>query len=103
MKKEPKKEHDLVQAAREMLAYERGEISLNTRIVHVPEKVHIVSIRKRLGYTQKKFAEHFGFALSALKDWEQGRRKPERAARILLAIISARPEFVEETLAKISE
>ena len=87
-------EHDLVKAAREMLAHYKGEIALPSRIVHIPAKTDVTSIRKKLGYTQKKFAEHFGFALSALKDWEQGRRKPERAARILLAIISANPKFV---------
>ncbi len=98
MPKTPKREHDLIQAAREMLAHHRGEIALPTRKVTVPGNVDVVSVRKRLGYSQRQFADHFGFALSALKDWEQGRRTPERSTRILLMVIDTNPKVIEEAL-----
>ena len=33
-----------------------------------------------------------------MRDWEQGRRQPERAARILLAMIDRAPETVEKVM-----
>jgi putative transcriptional regulator len=96
-----KKEHDLIQSVREMVAHRRGKLSLSTRKVTPPDAI-VVSIGKKLGYTQKQFAEHFGFALSAVKDWEQGRRKPERATRIFLAVIATNPQVIEQVLSRFS-
>ncbi|MDX2094849.1 MAG: helix-turn-helix domain-containing protein [Alphaproteobacteria bacterium] len=95
-------EHDLIQAAREMAAHRRGKLALPTRKVTPPDEVDVASIRKHLGYNQKEFADHFGFALSALKDWEQGRRTPERSTRILLSVIATNPKAIEQALAHLS-
>ena len=32
-------------------------------------------------------------------EWEQGRRQPEAAARVLLLVIASKPEVVDEVLA----
>jgi putative transcriptional regulator len=93
-----KKMSDLVRAVQEMAAYHRGEISLKTRTLHVPTDIDVASIRKNFGFTQKQFADHYGFKLSALKEWEQGRRRPERSARILLKVIALAPKVVERVL-----
>ena len=52
-----------------------------------------------LGLSQEAFARKYGFALSAVRDWEQGRRRPERSARILLKIVEREPEAVTRALA----
>ena len=88
----------LMEAAKEMLAHRRGELALETRKVHVPEEIDVAAIRKGLGFSQSEFADHFGFAISAIKEWEQGRRAPERATRILLAVIATNPKAVEQAL-----
>jgi DNA-binding transcriptional regulator YiaG len=62
-----KHKSDLVAAAREMAAHRRGEISLKTRILDIPKDMDVASIRKNFGFTQKQFADHYGFKLSALK------------------------------------
>lgn len=67
--------------------------------VHVPEKIDVRKIRTRLGLSQQAFAQTYGFALSAVRDWEQGRRRPERSARILLKIVEKEPEAVTRALA----
>lgn len=56
------------------------------------------AIRKATGLSQSDFAWRFGFDVSALRDWEQGRRTPDRAARVLLAVIQYEPEAVERAL-----
>jgi len=57
------------------------------------------AIRKATGLSQSAFAWRFGFDVSAVRDWEQGRRTPDRAARVLLAIIKYEPKAVERALA----
>ncbi len=57
------------------------------------------AIRKATGLTQQAFAWRYGFDVSALRDWEQGRRTPDRSARVLLAIIKYEPKAVERALA----
>ena len=92
------KRSDLVTAAQEMMAHRKGKIFLEVRTIHVPTDIDVVSIRRNFGLTQKEFANHYGFKLSALKEWEQGRRTPERSARILLKVIAAEPKVVERVL-----
>jgi putative transcriptional regulator len=51
-------------------------------------------IRERYGLTQEKFARLLGISVATLRNWEQGRRKPEGAARILLQVAVRHPEAV---------
>jgi putative transcriptional regulator len=81
-------------------AYLEGTADKRLYRVHVPEKVNVKKIRKRLGLSQETFAARYGFALSAVRDWEQGRRRPERSARILLKIVDKEPEAVTRALAR---
>jgi len=67
--------------------------------VRAPAEVDVKAIRQRLGLSQGAFADRFGFSASAVKDWEQKRRRPEAAARILLTVIDREPEAVERALA----
>lgn len=65
----------------------------------VPDSVDPRAVRLKLNLSQAAFAARYGLALDALQDWEQGRRPPNRYARILLAIIDKEPEAVERALA----
>ena len=66
---------------------------------NVPESVDVKAIRTRLGLSQSVFAHRFGFTPAAVRDWEQHRRQPEQAARVLLLVIAHDPEAVERALA----
>lgn len=80
-------------AFREAIKAAKGEVPLKTQTIKVPE-IDVKSIRKRLGSTQVDFAKQFGFSLATVQNWEQGRRRPEKSARILLAVIDRAPETV---------
>jgi len=43
-------------------------------------------------------AHRFAFSPGAVREWEQGRRQPEAAARVLLLVIASRPEVVDAVL-----
>jgi putative transcriptional regulator len=81
-------------------AYLDGAADKRKYRVHVPETIDVRKIRARLGLSQEAFAETYGFALAAVRDWEQGRRRPERSARILLKIVEKEPEAVTRALAR---
>jgi putative transcriptional regulator len=78
----------------EVLAHVRGEVELPCRIVDDPTAERIIALRKRMKLSRQKFADRFGLDARALQDWEQGRRVPDRAARVLLTVIDREPEAV---------
>jgi putative transcriptional regulator len=66
--------------------------------VHAPVDIDVKAIRAREGLSQDAFAAKYGFASSTLRQWEQGRRRPEASARLLLKVIERRPDAVQEAL-----
>jgi putative transcriptional regulator len=88
----------ILRGARQALDYARGE--RDGFVAHVPEEVDVAAIRRRLGLSQAEFASRFGFKLDALQNWEQGRRRPEGAARAFLRVIEREPEAVQRALAE---
>ncbi len=91
--------NEVEEALGEVLAHVRGEIDLPCRIVDDPTAERIRALRKRLKLSRQKFADRFGLDARALQDWEQGRRVPDRSARVLLTVIDREPEAVERALA----
>ena len=85
----------------EVLAHVRGEVDLPCRIVDDPSAERIRALRKRMKLSRQKFADRFGLDARALQDWEQGRRVPDRAARVLLTVIIHRLWIWEPTMLEI--
>jgi putative transcriptional regulator len=61
---------------------------------------NVRAIREKLGLSQAEFAERFDLDVRAVQDWEQDRRRPDRAAKALLRVIDANPKAVERALRK---
>lgn len=55
-----------------------------------------VEARQKTGLSQSRFAELLGVSVRTLQDWEQGRRKPSRAAISLIQIANQRPDVLRE-------
>jgi len=55
-------------------------------------------IRSHYGLSQAKFAGMLGISVSTLRNWEQGRRKPEGAARVLLRVAAKYPDAILEVV-----
>jgi len=56
----------------------------------------VVETRSKLKLSQSKFAQLLGISIKTLHNWEQGRRKPSGAARVLLRVASRYPQIVLE-------
>ncbi len=89
---------EIESALGEVLDHVRGETELPCRIVDDPAASRIVALRKRFRLSRRKFADRFGLDVRALQEWEQGRRVPDRAARVLLTVIDRNPEAVVKAL-----
>lgn len=89
---------EVEEALNEVLAHVRREIALPTRIVDDPSRARIVAVRRKLGLSRREFAERYHLDPRTVQDWEQGRRTPDQAARVLLTVIERDPEAVERAL-----
>ena len=113
---------ELLQSVREMKAIRRGEMA-PTRAWEVRQPIKgrkqrrqvdpeayrkkrraewqnsIAATRLRLGLSQAKFAELLGISVKTLHNWEQGRRTPTGAARILLRVAALHPDALLDAVA----
>ncbi len=58
----------------------------------------IAALRRFVGLTQARFAEAIGISVHTLRNWEQGRRRPEGPAIALLRIAARHPRIIRENL-----
>jgi len=95
-----KTEASILKSLNEAVRWSSGEKvpSVKAYQVTVPAELDVKAIRTRLGMSQIEFANSFGFSASTLRNWEQGSRKPETTARILLTIIEHAPAIVQRVL-----
>ncbi|MBU0561531.1 MAG: helix-turn-helix domain-containing protein [Bacteroidetes bacterium] len=58
----------------------------------------VKTIRAHYGLSQDKFAKLLGISAGTLRNWEQGRRKPDGPARVLLCVAAKHPDAILDTL-----
>ena len=101
-KKRPTVGARIIEGLEEAIAWTRGEDgNVRVTLVHVPD-VDVREVRTKMGLSQAQFATKFGFPPATLRNWEQGRSRPDAPTRVLLAVIAKHPEAVEDVLRKAS-
>jgi len=60
--------------------------------------VNTKKLRDRLGLTQEEFAARYRIPVGTLRDWEQGRKRPDAPARAYLTVIARDPHAVASLL-----
>jgi putative transcriptional regulator len=90
---------ELIASMQEAVAIVRGETE-PARVHLPPGALDARAVRERLGLSRPAFAERFGLAVAAVRDWEQGLRRPDPAARVLLLVIARNPDVVAEAVAE---
>src|ERR1700686_757739 len=61
----------------------------------------VAAIRAKTGLSQERFAVVFRISPHTLRNWEQGRRRPEGPARALIRIAARHPRIIRENIEKI--
>jgi len=83
---------ELLESVREGGAILRGELTASREFLL--EDPDVRSLRESYGLSQPKFAALLGISVGTLRNWEQGRRRPEGSARVLLRIVAKHPDAV---------
>ena len=87
---------ELLKSASQAVEIVRGERQPSRTIVMTSDIVR--EIRESTGLSQEKFAGLFRISVSTLRNWEQGRRRPDGPAAALLTAIKNDPEHVVAAL-----
>lgn len=66
----------------------------------VASPLDVKAIRAKTRKSQEAFAATYRLPVGTVRDWEQNRRQPDAPARVLLALIQAEPETVEQLIVR---
>ena len=66
----------------------------------MPRVPQVKVIRRALGLSQEDFATAYHIPIGTLRDWEQGRKEPDAAAKAYLRVIATEPEVVRAALGR---
>lgn len=90
----------LDEAIRQMIEVEEGRKSRprdsHLEIVQDPD---IAGMRRSLNLTQKQMANLLDMPIGTLRNWEQGRRKPSNAGKLVLRLLANAPHSVPSAAA----
>jgi putative transcriptional regulator len=65
---------------------------------HIESGEDVASLRRFVGLSQVEFAQAMGISVHTLRNWEQGRRRPEGPAIGLLRIAARHPRIIRENV-----
>lgn len=88
---------ELLDSVKQSGAIMKGTIK-PLRTFSFPES-EVRKIREKYGLSQDKFAALIGISAATLRNWEQGRRKPEGPARVLLRVAATHPDALLNNIA----
>lgn len=96
MRKELFKE--LLESVKQAVAIEKGQAKPSRTFV-VNKGNEVARARAKLGLSQTRFASLLGISPATLRNWEQGRRRPTGAAKVLLKVATLHPKAVLDAAA----
>lgn len=95
-----KKNFDLLlESMREGGEILRGECKPSRQFV-VESKEDVQQVRQTFNLSQDTFAKFMGVSVGTLRNWEQGRRHPTGAARVLLRIAIRQPKLFADVVSE---
>ncbi len=89
--------NELLESVKEAGQIRAGHLKPSRRTVI--EEPDVVAIRAKYDMSQQEFAVLLGISVATLRNWEQGRRKPQGPAKVLLKIAEKKPQAILDSLA----
>jgi putative transcriptional regulator len=86
----------LIDAAFEAAAIARGD--KKAAHLHVPAEIDVRAVRHKMKLSQDDFASEFGFSVTQIRDWEQGRSRPIGGVRAYIMLIDKEGEAIRKLL-----
>ena len=74
--------------------------SVRKRLIlrQIESRRDVASLRRLVGLSEAQFAQAMGISVHTLRNWEQGRRRPEGPAIGLLRMAARHPRMIRENL-----
>lgn len=99
---------ELVQGFDDLKAEREGKITLKSTTFETPPPIaisatQIIALRECLNYSQSVFAALLRTNVSTLRNWEQGRARPNAQAALLLKLVESAPEDMLGKLSALGE
>lgn len=88
--------NELLESIEQAGKIKKGKIKASRKFTL--EEPDVLAIREKYGMTQQEFSNLLGISVGTLRNWEQGRRKPQGPAKVLLRIAEKRPKAILESL-----
>ncbi len=86
---------ELEESMAQALAYVKGDTSQGNSQSYSIELTPAQAARRLSGLSQAEFSRKLGISPATLRNWEQGRREPTGPAKVLIDLLSRRPELLE--------
>jgi putative transcriptional regulator len=86
----------LIEAAKEAASIARGE--RKAARLHIPAEIDVRLVRQKFKLSQEDFASEFGFSVTQIRDWEQGRSRPIGGVRAYIMLIDQDGEVIRRLL-----
>jgi putative transcriptional regulator len=90
--------NELLESVKQAAAIEKGRAKPSRTFV-VNKRNEVARARAKLGLSQTRFASLLGISTATLRNWEQGRRRPTGAAKVLLKVATLHPKAVLDAAA----
>jgi putative transcriptional regulator len=88
----------LIEAADEAVLIARGEKKAVR--LHIPADIDVRAVRQKFKLSQEDFASEFGFSVTQIRDWEQGRSRPLGGVRAYIMLIDRDGDAIRAMLNK---
>ncbi len=88
--------NELMESMKQAVAISKGEMK-PSRVFRI-DPIDVKAVREKSAKSQESFAHMIGVSVATLRNWEQGRRRPDGAAMSLLRIVAADPFYAEKIL-----
>lgn len=92
--------NEFIESLKQGGAILRGEMEPSREFVFESPPINVRAIRAQYKLSQQAFAAMLGLSVKTLQNWEQGRRKPEGAARVLLLVAEKHPEAIRDVVGR---
>lgn len=95
---------EMMQGVSDMRAQREGKLTLrHTTLEKKPAPQitaeEIVNLRSRLHVSQPVFASYIRTSIETLRNWEQGKAKPNTQAALLIRLVEQHPDMIERLMA----
>jgi len=89
--------NELLESVKQAGQIRKGQVQPSRRMEI--EEPDVLKIRQKYNMSQQEFAALLGISIGTLRNWEQGRRKPQGPAKVLLKIAEKKPKAILDSLA----